>query len=1471
MKKLLTTLLLAAILLSSLGLLALAQEPPPPPKGAEAIPASAPPPPIAVDRRLLPKIEPQLLKQLLQTDGAAVPFIAYMKAKANLSAATQPAGITTQGQSDPIARRQAVVSALQQTAQQSQAGVLQLLASSGVSAQASNVKSLWIVNAVAATGPLETVLALAIRDDVAIVRLDKTITLNFEPTEVSRQRSTLQLSTFNLQPSVEWGISKIRADMVHNALGINGAGVVVANIDTGVDWLHPDLKTRYRGYTGEGKLPNHAGNWFDATGQGAAYPIDGDGHGTHTMGTMVGQNGIGVAPGSRWIAVRAFDSSGTALNSWLHNAFQWVLAPNGNAALAPAVVNNSWSSNNGFSTEFQADVQALLAAGILPVFAAGNNGPGAGTVGSPGSLPESLAVGATDINDVIASFSSRGPSAWGEIKPEISAPGKNVRSTLPGGAYGSFSGTSMAAPHVAGLVALLLQADPTLAGNANRIEAVLKSTTLPLGSPSPNNDYGWGRVDAYSAVMAVAHAGTLAGVVSNSAGGAPVSNATVQLTPSLGGATIIATTGITGFYRQGLTPGSYNVAVSAFGYQPASVMYVSVTTATETTQNFSLTPKPTGILAGTITDKLSGQPLTATITVENTPVSASVSGGYRLELPIGVYTLTVVAAQHRISQAVNLSVLPGITTTRNFALDSAPSILLVDSGAWYQESQLAFYQQALADALYPADTWQIFQPFDSPNDIPSAATLAGYDMVIWSAPYDAPGYIGADDELKTYLDGGGRLLLSGQDVAYFDGGGFIFTADYLRNYLMTGYAQDTAGTDTVTGVPGEAFDGLTFTLSGGDGANNQTSPDVVTVVNPDSAGPLLTYQGDGAVAGVQVGLCRPYRAIFLPFGLEGVNSRTGRRQAIERSIDWLLTTPTGPGVELSPAEQTAVGNFGQTVTHTLRLRNTGSATDTIDLSLTPAGPYNWPASGLPASVTLGACTSKPLTITVQVPAAHTWHITDTLKVTAQSGLNVTVSDVATRNTKTPAPLLLVDDDRWYSFAAEFKAALQANGIGFDYWYVPKSWSGPTPPSPPLNTLQMYPLVVWYTAYDWFQPLTVTEEERLMAYLDGGGRLFFSSQDFLFRHLLNHSGSYGPFATDYLGVLTHTEDFSSTLALGNIDNPAGAYMGPFPLSFPAGYQNWTDALLPTDTAQIYTFGQHEQPNGLTHAGVGPGGQHWHTNFLAYGPELMSPADRTELLRRSLGWLSWLGSSTVEAAVGDLVNGATVVYTATLTNDGRENLPTAAFTATFPATLTPVGASPELSFDGSDYSWQGPLAVGASRVLTYAAQINQPVAVGQVISQTSWLGYPAHNIIFDRVTGLAATPNWRSSWLGVSPSQNVQPNDVLTYSLVLRNSGFTDAAAVTATNTLPAALDLLGIDPAPGTVTSSGNSITWTAAVARGESMTLTYRAAVSNTGGFIINNVAYVKDEFNPTVMLSASAVIKTTPIYLPVITKNSQQ
>jgi subtilisin family serine protease len=340
--------------------------------------------------------------------------------------------------------------------------------------------------------------------------------------------------------SVSWGVQNVQAVEVWS-LGYTGTGIVVAGADTGYWWDHPALIRQYRGYNGI--TATHDYHWHDAVHAGGGtvcpedspVPCDGfsSSHGTHTMGTMVGDDGagqqIGVAPGARWIGCRNMDSNGYGTPARYAECFEFFLAPypiggdpfaDGVPSLAPHVVNNSWSctslegcSGVEITQTLQPAVEVLRAAGIVVVASAGNDGVGGcSTVREPIAIYEAaFTVGATDAADAIAGFSSRGPvtvDGSGRLKPDVSAPGVSVLSSVRDG-YGSLSGTSMAGPHVAGTVALLWSAAPRFVGRVALTEQVIERTarsqvdTTCGGAPGgvPNDVYGWGVVDALAAVQ----------------------------------------------------------------------------------------------------------------------------------------------------------------------------------------------------------------------------------------------------------------------------------------------------------------------------------------------------------------------------------------------------------------------------------------------------------------------------------------------------------------------------------------------------------------------------------------------------------------------------------------------------------------------------------------------------------------------------------------------------------------------------------------------------------------------------------------------------------------------------------------------------------------------------------------------------------------------------------------------------------
>ncbi len=475
-------------------------------------------------------------------------------------------------------------------------------------------RSFYLVNALQLRGDRRLALDLAARPEVAAVTTNPWI---------QAQLPEPQGSAALAPDAVEWGVAKINAPQLWD-LGYTGEGIVLAGQDTGYAWQHPALLAKYRGW--DGQSASHDYNWHDAihenhpkTGSGnpcgfdAVEPCDDYGHGTHTMGTMVGDDGagnqIGVAPGAQWIGCRNMEEGWGSPASYIE-CFEFFLAPypigggpsNGDPARAPDVVNNSWScpAEEGCDDDVHVAligqaVEALRAAGIMVVASAGNYGSGCSTVRTPpGMYDASYSVGATSSSDGIANFSSRGPvtvDGSGRLKPDVTAPGVNVRSSLRGGGYGSLSGTSMAAPHVAGAVALLWSADPGLRGQITRTESLLNHGAVPLYSTQcgdaagtvPNNVYGWGRLD-----VAAAYLGGLSGRVRDTGGNAVPGARVEALNTQSAGNDAVAGTG--GLYAMALLSGTYTVTVSASGYVSRSYAGVGVTAYQTTTLNVTLTP-----------------------------------------------------------------------------------------------------------------------------------------------------------------------------------------------------------------------------------------------------------------------------------------------------------------------------------------------------------------------------------------------------------------------------------------------------------------------------------------------------------------------------------------------------------------------------------------------------------------------------------------------------------------------------------------------------------------------------------------------------------------------------------------------------------------------------------------------------------------------------------------------------------------
>lgn len=455
-------------------------------------------------------------------DGADAEFLVIMTQQADI-------GLQAGQIKNTVEKSRFLRDTLSALAAATQQDILQLLENRQAPA-----RSFWIINGIWSKGNLDLIREIAQMPGVARIEDNPIMHISRPPDDHSPIERTAS----------PWGLSKIKARNVWH-LGYRGQGVVIGGQDTGYEWEHPIIKSQYRGWNGS--TVNHNYYWHDAIsaligsgnnscGLNLLTPCDDNAHGTHTMGTMVGIDGadtLGVAPEAKWIGCRNMEEGDGTPATYIE-CFEWFIAPtdlneaNADPAQKPDVINNSWGCpvSEGCNSSNYATMNTVITnvrnAGILVVVSAGNSGSNCSTVNAPPAIfAPAFAVGATDINDNIAGFSSRGPAtAYSTMmKPDVSAPGVDVLSCIGRdnnpATYNtaSYNGTSMAGPHVAGLAALVMSARPDLKGNVNVLETLIKSNCTPRyasapfcgsdnASSLPNNVYGWGRVDALATVNA---------------------------------------------------------------------------------------------------------------------------------------------------------------------------------------------------------------------------------------------------------------------------------------------------------------------------------------------------------------------------------------------------------------------------------------------------------------------------------------------------------------------------------------------------------------------------------------------------------------------------------------------------------------------------------------------------------------------------------------------------------------------------------------------------------------------------------------------------------------------------------------------------------------------------------------------------------------------------------------------------------
>lgn len=818
-------------------------------------------------------------------------------------------------------RRAPVFTELRRSASETQRPLVSYLNSPDVSNKVEFIKQFWIDNLVYVKATKDVIAAIAARPDVEVVFENFTLTA----LPVEKRQSDPDLGSAEATAPLWDPLQHIGVKQVWSSYGFDGAGVRVGGLDTGVDISHPDLAGKMiNNSPGD---PTYPGGWAEFDGDGniisGSVPHDSDQHGTHTTGTMIGGSAsgyaVGCAPGANLIHGLVIPG-GSGSFVQVAAGMEWIIDPDGNPATddGAQVVNMSLGATGTYPAMI-APTDNMVAADVFPSFSIGNSGPGSNTTGSPGNVPSAFGVGATDSGDAIASFSSRGPVTWNDppyvgtwIKPDISAPGVSIYSTVPGGGWewNGWSGTSMAAPHIAGTVALMRQANPAI--NVDTIKLLLSQTALDLGNPGMDNDFGAGRVNAFEAVSAaLSGVGTLQGTVYSSTG-PPVDNALVLVTDT--GQKVY--TDALGNYTIQLVADDHTVQASRFGYETASAL-VSIVADAITVQDFTLNQLPSGTIAGTVTDATTGDGIAADISVllgGEEVLSAStdpVTGAYSIVAPVGTYDVVFSPVfPYPTTLAASVEVTEAATTTVNQSLLAAQVLIVDDDGGGGFQT---YYEQAVMAA------GRSYLTIDTP---PTAAQMALFESVVWLTGNDYTTTLSAADqaEIAAFLDAGGRLFISGQDIGYD-----IRTEAFYADYLHAQYVADDVGLGAVIGDAGNAVgSGFAFDIQGGDGANNQSYPSEIDPIAPAATAftydPLVpassstsnemaknTVSADGITSSGTAGLTYDdgnQKLVYFSFGFEAIADGTTRGMLMGRILDWLQGYPNIDHTPLGETEDT---------------------------------------------------------------------------------------------------------------------------------------------------------------------------------------------------------------------------------------------------------------------------------------------------------------------------------------------------------------------------------------------------------------------------------------------------------------------------------------------------------------------------------------------------------------------------------------
>jgi len=728
-------------------------------------------------------------------------------------------------------------------ARKSQAAFLEgIKTTAAIQGEIQRLKSLWLDNSMILRATGQFISTLLERDDLERILLNRRLKI-LKPVEVPAKS--------NLDPREHtYGLEKIQATRVWNELGLNGAGVRVAVLDSGADSSHDDLIGKVlasRDFISE---------YSDNT------PNDAHGHGTHVAGTIAGGNSsgrnIGVAPGSKLLIAKVFDDEGGSTLAAILEGMQWAADPDGNPTTAdqPRIASNSWGGP--LSDVYEPGIQTWREMGIIPVCAAGNYGPEKQTIIAPAGYQDVIAVGASGHDDSIAEFSARGPVQYGGktyIKPDIVAPGVNIQSAKPGGGLDWMSGTSMATPHIAGVIALMLQADPDLSLQA--VHTILKTTAKDIGEPGQDNESGHGRVDAYDAVKYSINGGE---VILQIHSGEQLASVRVLENEKIFQSD---SKGLTSLF---LPAGKYRLEVSAFGHE-TKILEVEIRAKESIHTELSLDKSHHFDVRFRTRDK-NNVPRESIFSFLNTPLDsgASQNGVFSTRIPGGVYRIQVKSFGFR-TKVLELEIQSNLHY--EMVVENLPRTLVIERDL--KEGFETYFTSALQS---------LGEDFDLYHSIP-LKEITAYQTIIWLA-----GNNGNQEEIFTpqertmvrqYVQNGGRILISGQDIAYAYRRNPEFLWETAGAYLIKDDSPDKS-------LHGEGFD---LELDGGDSANNQKWPDVLEI-SQSAIGEVRTLfqYGNGKSAGI-IHKFGSGKLILLGFGFEGVKGNQVRTELMDHLLNLL--------------------------------------------------------------------------------------------------------------------------------------------------------------------------------------------------------------------------------------------------------------------------------------------------------------------------------------------------------------------------------------------------------------------------------------------------------------------------------------------------------------------------------------------------------------------------------------------------------